>query len=442
MPSNNFAVLLRQRNSFLSQQLDEIRRRAFEEWIHLLKEDQGSHSGYVHLHNVERVADKMIPAAAKEQFSDGEIFLLLASILLHDLGRILAEKEGVQPCRLRGTSSGATINCEDEERHMVIHLKAEQKTHACKTRWLIQEHWAIFGLPDEKLAHLCGMICFWHQLDEPPDKRKSRCLSAKDSARSFSDLSLEPYGLIRMPLLAAILRIADETEDCWTRAIREHWYKKMEHADSAVLHKAFRRHITDVEFFPDAECVVLHVPAAGDADQDTAIALAGRANKIRQVLKTWGSCLAASGIRYRFVFVNQDGYPYDNIPDIGHEVGNVALHLERVFSKALRDPKLGLLQPGILAPGSVEQYVKRLERLVLGTGGYKDFSWSAIEGAIGEPLTAEKQWVLQWIGRIHPALKILPHLGTDRVEIQLTLTELVTETVEPKPTALVGGETD
>jgi hypothetical protein len=49
-----FSDMLESRNAALFSRLEDIRRRAFDEWIHLVKPDQGSHSGYVHLRNVAR----------------------------------------------------------------------------------------------------------------------------------------------------------------------------------------------------------------------------------------------------------------------------------------------------------------------------------------------------------------------------------------------------
>jgi HD superfamily phosphodiesterase len=92
MAEESFAGILRRKNPELHKCMEELRHRAEEEWLHLLKPDHGSHSGLIHLRNVERNTDKMVPAQMKEQFSDGEIFLLLASVLLHDIGRIIPDR--------------------------------------------------------------------------------------------------------------------------------------------------------------------------------------------------------------------------------------------------------------------------------------------------------------------------------------------------------------
>lgn len=236
-----------------------MRRRALEEWVHYLTPDQGSHSGYVHLCGVERNADKMIPDAAKEQFSDGEIFLLLASILLHDVGRILPDivrrppsecseqvkfpeckvweklvQGEVKPCPVAALCRAAGGR-QDEPGRTPAPLAAVYcsvdgrkdkpgKTHACRSMRLITDHWPLFGLPDSHIAEHCARIAFWHQMAAPPGSGLDPCSSAVIYSDDFCDTSLEPYGHLRIPLLAAILRIADEAENSWTRALRQHWY--------------------------------------------------------------------------------------------------------------------------------------------------------------------------------------------------------------------------
>jgi len=425
-----FIELLQKRNASLFAQLEEIRRRAFEEWIHLLKPDQGSHAGYVHLRNVSRNADKMIPADAKKAFGDGEIFLLLVSILLHDLGRIIPDKyyrlnrderrsqKKPEPCP---ESSG---DCLDGARRF-----KEQGTHACKSRDLIEKHWAIFGVPDEQIARLIGLLAFWHQFDTPPAD-PGTCATLKTTKKDFSEISLEPYGRIRMPLLASILRIADETEDTWTRAIRTHWYEKF-HADGRIadLGKAFRRRIADVEFFPAEGCIVLHIPEGLDPEALGPKIKLSRPNEIREVVRAWGSHIGEAGARYKYVFVSRGGIPYAELGPVKGD-SEIEEHLRNVFSwPALTETNAGGAAAGtgdqrqtqepLLRQGSMGRYFKAIERLALGTRRYEQFTWSAMEGAIGEPLTPEKKWAIQWAGRVHPRLQIVTHPGPETVEIRV-----------------------
>src|SRR4030042_1998885 len=89
-PRGQFATILRERSPDYHRMLTDVRRIGFENWIHLLLPDKGSHTGLAHLQGVERNADKMVPDEIKAQFTPAEIFLLLTAVFLHDIGKIKA----------------------------------------------------------------------------------------------------------------------------------------------------------------------------------------------------------------------------------------------------------------------------------------------------------------------------------------------------------------
>lgn len=345
-----------------------MRGHAEDEWVHLLKPDHGSHSGLIHLRNVERDADKLIPLPLKECFSDGEIFVLLASVLLHDLGRILPDRErSTDPNEpefcLLAQSPGTP--CNDKRRNV-----KEQKTHACRSCYLIREQWPHFGLPDEQVAQLCAVVTFCHQLDGRPDPN-SECYGQQACAHDFANTSLEPYGPIRVPLLAAVLRIADETEDSWTRAVRQHWYEHFKSRPNE-MYKAFRRDVADVEFRPDAECIVMHLhglrlgnmaPASDDSRTELLKSLRDRVIATREALYGWRGYLDQAGIRYRHVFVQQENQLFleppeslsANLPGLDEARKQLQNTLETPIDKQ---------QPYLLA-GTVSRYLRQIGKLVL-----------------------------------------------------------------------------
>ena len=427
MTNTSFSHLLETRGSWLFPILSEIKKRAFEEWIHLLVPEHGSHSGYVHLRNVERNADKMIPDEAKLDFSDGEIFLLLASILFHDLGRIVPDKAASkgrtvktlpdQPCPFLSES-----RCKDPFRKNCM-----QGTHACRSRQLIDSLWALFGLPDLHIARYCGLIAFWHQLRRPPNeladvrgtsgkaaRQEVGCGPARETRNSFSRTSLEPYGPLRLPLLASIVRIADETENCWTRALRQHWYDAYLGSGKAPheLGKAFRRFIEDVEFSHDGHCIILHVPYSSSEHLDPTNAFVESLNRTwegtQNVLKAWSRYLSPAGISYEHVFIESDG----------------RLCTQPSANKRIPPPLAKVLEgeSGFLESGSTERYLIAILSLVKGTKHYPSFRWSAIEGAIGEPSTPKTRWVIERIGKADRGLTITPHHDRDSVHIAFDLT--------------------
>jgi hypothetical protein len=402
-----FAGILKELDPALHSNLQEIRERAFEDWIHLLKVDLGSHAGYIHLRNVERNADKMIPDGAKKAFGSGEIFILLTTILLHDVGRILVESHprGTPPppeARRCPLASGTA--CPEPDG---VH-------HACMSRHLITTLWPTLGLPDEHMANYCGLLAFWHRLPAPPFNDPP-CPQARGTSRSHCDISLDPYGSIRMPLLAAILRIADETENCWTRAVKRHWYDAFvkNDGDASKLKKAFRRGIEDVEFSHRAGCIVMHVPGYDVSDAgalESFLNEIGRTfDKTRQLVAHWGQQLAPAGVAYEFVFIESDGRLLSAPPGDDNRGGDSCL----ATVLETRNPR----EVPFLEVGSIERYLDAILRLVRGTRGYCRFPWGAIEGGIGEPLDGRKRWAIEWIGRVDERLRIVPHGDREPVEI-------------------------
>lgn len=484
MPEDTFADILRRRSPELNKCLEDMRRRAEDEWVHLLKPDHGSHSGLIHLRNVERNADKIVSPELKEHFSNGEIFLLLASVLLHDLGRIIPDRprreivvrwpEAGQAERFRqakGRSNSETAKLAESlqglytgqftktefevpgkflpeglEYRLVEHSEQsreicpltgkpctdrerswkDQKTHACRTRFLIREYWPNFCLPDEQIAALCGVVTFCHQLDAPP-AQDSGCTPVQECAREFANTSLEPYGSIRVPLLAAILRVADETEDSWTRAIRQHWYEQYLKVSPGDMYKAFRRGVADVEFRPEARCIIMHLhdatPAEGASRKRLVDSLNDKVDDTRKALRRWRAPLEQAGIRYEHVFVQQGGRLYLHPPHRQQEgvptLEIAVKELQNALESELFDDR-GVLQQAYLPSGTVQRYLRQIGKMVLGTWEFDHFRWSGVEGAIGEPLDDRKKWTILRIGGASPDLRIAPHESGDELEIRLT----------------------
>ena len=493
MSESTFADVLKRRASKLHTCFEHMVERAEDDWVHLLKPDHGSHSGMIHLRNVQRCADKMIPAEKKEQFSDGEIFVLLASILLHDLGRIIPDRprreiavrwlDRAQPsgaddyqraraalgnegwlapqlkdalvklwglgefkdvgrelgrfddtrpnppsyrfvqdtgeyCPLKKGKKGKT--CDDPRR-----CRQEQKTHACRTKHLVDLYWPHFGLPDEPVARLCGLVAFCHQLEQPPDEQDDmNCQVAKSYRDAFVDTSLEPYGRIRVPLLAAILRLADETEDSWTRAIRQHWYEQLLRIDSTDLYKAFRRGIADVQFYAEEHCIVMHMNLGLDSEVEDSKTLVDdltdKVDTTRRALRVWGKLLEPAGVSYTHVFVQQDGMLSQDPRMPRRDAPSLADTLGKPVKRPKKDkPKeMEALQGELVSKATIRRYFDQLRYLVSGTWGYTTYRWSSVEGAIGEPLDAQKKWIIQRMGNVDKGLCVRPRDDKDEVEIR------------------------
>ncbi len=284
----SFSELLKDKNPSLWSTLEEIKKRGMDLWVPMLSIDRGSHSGYPHLRSVEENANRIVPDFMKDSFSDGEIFLLLASIFLHDIGRIEGNKD-----------------------------------HHISSYKLIISHWSEWGLPDERISEYCALIAFYHGVDEPEIEQEKPFTGLRKirtenppglRLKKYGSVSLFPYGTLRIPLLSAILRIADETDSHWKRAIRAFIVEHNSDRSEELL-KWFRRFIEDVEFCYEGECILLHIPPVkisgeGVEHKESSFAIKRREQEIlnntrrdiAKVLRNWKSILSEYDLKYRNVF--------------------------------------------------------------------------------------------------------------------------------------------
>lgn len=292
----SFRDVPQRRSPALIDHLQRMESIANRVWIPHMRPDAGSHAGWSHLKNVERNAGKIVPDAEKQRLSDGEIFLLLAAVLLHEVGRVAALDEE-RPCPL-----------ENAEQCYVY--QNSHKLHPCWSYKLIKDYWYRFGLPDDHIAGYCALLALWHGMDQPPGE-PSDCKPRAKLSATFSVGSLDPYGILRLPLLAAILRVADETENNWTRAIDPIWLR-IQDAHPEHLHKAFRRGIEDIEFCIPGRAIIYYVPeldivSRGQHGEHASPGLLSDTNK---VLDAWGHLLADIGVEYGRAIISSRGRFY------------------------------------------------------------------------------------------------------------------------------------
>jgi hypothetical protein len=383
-----FDAILRERKSplarTLTRHLDEIRGRATEDWMDFLGEDKGSRNGYVHLRNVERNADKMVPLAAKHSFSDGEIFLLLSSILLHDAGKIVPETAPI--------AYGSRKVDGAQEPGFRCPRKAWG--HHCASKRLIDEQWAVFGLPDARIAGYCGLLAYAHNTPEPLDAVSTclcddGCILDYPKRAEYRTTSLEPYGVLRIPLLAAILRIADETENHWTRALRNEAYQ-LYLKSGRNLAKAFRRHVEDIEFCAVGHSIVMHVPRVSESDPEfeylrlESLAVSGK--NAERVVRAWGGALKPLGVVYDHVLFEHAGRLY-------------------------RDPSQGFGEPPALTEvfpddkDFIEGFLRASAEIAKRTC-YERIPFSSVESAVGLCFDERHRWLIDRVAEVHGGLRI------------------------------------
>lgn len=399
MPATKtFLAILESKDRQLADCFGKIETTALDNWIHLLREDKGSHAGYVHLRNVQRTADKMVPERVKQEFTAGEIFLLLSAILLHDIGRLVPD------------DAPREVRCP----------RTEWK-HGCGSKRLIDEQWASLGLPDSHIAGYCALLAYTHCLDRPPAPgscclQKPGCPLGGIGITGYANQSLEPYGKLRIGALAAILRIADETENHWTRAVSDIAYD-LYRRSGRPLGKAFRRHIEDIEFWREGMCVVIHLGgSAAEAQSGTVLDSLGTTREnIRTVVEAWGDELEPMGLSFRRVLFERAGLLYTNpFHAYAAPEGDLAVEWRcaDVFSKreAGRKKEAGRLL-GIL---------ESIRKLSAGTRGFEPFRLSAVDAELAAPLSRDETAMLHCLTRLGGGLKIAPGPdGVPMVEVDL-----------------------
>jgi hypothetical protein len=389
-----FYKILKSNRPDFAAHLDEIMKRGKEDWVDLLLPDSGSHAGFSHLQNVERMADQIVPDELKEHFSMGEIFLLLSTIFLHDIGKTIPKSN--DPDRDCDRTIEKCPLCETEDKRKCT---KPQWNHYINSEVIINAQCMALGLPDERIAEYSGLLAFCHGLKTPPTmkqpafigKNGKKCKIMLPKKNNYRTTSLAPYGILRIPLLASILRIADETDNSWTRALRGYWTQYQNQTRDNVG-KAFRRCIEDIEFCHQGQCLILHVSEMEKMSSDPNLrkvfidSINDARNGISNVLVCWHDELDKIGIHLKQVYIE-----YHN-------------HLFKEFDLPVPNPRTGShVYPPLCEvmdeknKESVEKIFKAMIHLTIGSYGYSKFNWELLEAEIGRPLTSVDKWL---VGRI------------------------------------------
>jgi hypothetical protein len=179
--SDRFPTLrerLQQANPELAAELNLQWQIAMEEWLPAIKMSFDSANGFPHLRNIEWHLDELFdtlhsynPSAGVLAMRPIEIYMLLASILFHDLGRANLEGE-----------------------------------HGEDTQRDLERDFRDLGIRNREVAHSLAAICASHSKD--PYKWKET-----EHQLKLVDVVIDPYGEVRQRMIAALLTLADHM-DC------------------------------------------------------------------------------------------------------------------------------------------------------------------------------------------------------------------------------------
>ncbi len=151
---------------------------AMKEWLPAVSHKKGSYNSYPHIKNLEQYIDHILYLPENASYhnlslTDVEVYVLLCSILLHDIGK--------------------ATNADD-------HANESEKT--------IKKNWAELGIVSEQFGIIIAFICRFHD-----------CNNRKALERVTNTVYIDLYGKIRARMLAVLLFLADHLDSTYTRVI-------------------------------------------------------------------------------------------------------------------------------------------------------------------------------------------------------------------------------
>ena len=193
--------VLRQRLREVAPDLFESLERSWkiaqDEWLPAIGTNKDSYNSGPHLRNMENYLDQVllgfekIPASkAKLDLRPIELYLLLASVLFHDIGRA-TEQTRIGASKARS-------------------LRVKKDTHASTSGRLIRAKYSHLGVPNAEIAGCLASICAAHTMS---------LNGCEFSGTDLSEMTIDPYGEIRRRPLAALLVLVDGMDSAYTRVL-------------------------------------------------------------------------------------------------------------------------------------------------------------------------------------------------------------------------------
>lgn len=151
-----------------------------------------------HSERVIKTLDFVIPEPLKEQLNKFEIYFLIASAYLHDIGMVnfseLIEKEKLEEFRRKILKKNHEISYERILRNYI------RKNHHLRSEKFTISNFKDLAIEDEHQARIIGRICRGHRKENLSNRNMFKY-----------DMMYKNYP-INIPLLSAFLRIADELD--------------------------------------------------------------------------------------------------------------------------------------------------------------------------------------------------------------------------------------
>jgi hypothetical protein len=215
----------------LATDLERQRKQAQSEWFAAISPHLGSTNSGPHVANIEGHLDRTLealhehkPTAGVLQMRPIEVYVLLAAVLFHDLGRTRDGDRKKDSERRKDKESG------------------EASGHGAESRTMLDRDFASFGIHNRELARSLARICESHTAT--PEKRRD-----EEHRLRMGDVVIDPYGLVRERMIGALLTLGDHMDCAQTRVIPDYI------APSKEAVGAFRNIIRGVVADPVSHCV-------------------------------------------------------------------------------------------------------------------------------------------------------------------------------------------
>lgn len=179
---------------------------AINHWYPGMSQSNGSVNSYPHVQGIiYQLSIVIYHPQCVITLTDVELYLLLTSILLHDIGKV---------------------------RQKFDHGKA--------SRDLIKDHWAELKIENEQIQYIIQNICHLHDREGDAFQTVYQLLPA--------DEYIDRYGRVRPRLLGALLYLGDHMDNSYTRTIPEEFTNH------------FRKNVLGVHFQPEQQMITTVIP--------------------------------------------------------------------------------------------------------------------------------------------------------------------------------------
>jgi len=228
-----------------------------QSWLPTLSHDLGSFSGVVHIRGVEYQVSTLIEGAGGICLSLAESFVLLCSVLFHDIGKVV-DVDQIRSAQVgqatwkdpgwgelpKMPKSGDGKKKKKEKDPEIHHARLSYET--------IHAKWESLGLPDRGIAHCIAIACAAHEQSLAETLR---------GAGMLEDCFLDRWGRIRVGWIAALLALGDELDNSYARAVCD-WVRHRDDPDSSsevsTTKGEFRDRLAGCEVDLGGQLLIIH----------------------------------------------------------------------------------------------------------------------------------------------------------------------------------------